>query len=158
MVADMSRRALSMALAEHILNLRADRAFDKLQDLLSLKVSYKLAGDRRLMPYAGSFFGRTDVSVAFSSLDVEFEIRDLELGDFVAEASSVAVRWSARWVNRGTRDWAHVPAFSLLHFVDGIVVEWVDFVDTASASYLAGWMPDMPAFAMSGQRGTKSSR
>jgi ketosteroid isomerase-like protein len=149
----MAGRALSMALAEHALNLRADRAFDQLQDLLSLKVSYKLAGDRRLMPYAGSFFGRTDVSIAFAALDVEFEVRDLELADFVAEESSVAVRWTARWVNRGTRDFAFVPGFSLLRFVDGVVVEWVDFLDTAGASYLAGWMPDMPAFAMAGPAG-----
>ena len=153
MVAEMSGRALSMALAEHALNLRADRAFDQLQDLLGLNVSYKLAGDRRLMPYAGSFFGRTDVCVAFAALDMEFEIRDLEVGDFVAEPTSLAVRWSARWVNRGTRDCAFVPAFSLLRFADGLVVEWVDFLDTASASYLAGWMPDMPAFAMSGPAG-----
>jgi hypothetical protein len=38
-------------------------------------------------------------------------------------------------------------------FADGLVVEWVDFLDTASASYLAGWMPDMPSFAMSGPAG-----
>ncbi|MDB5642718.1 MAG: nuclear transport factor 2 family protein [Hyphomicrobiales bacterium] len=138
-----------MALAEHALNLRADRAFDELTDLLSPKVSYKLAGDRRLMPYAGSFFGRTDVSVAFAALDMEFEFRDFEMGDYVAETTGVAVRWSARWINRGTRDSAYVPGFSHLRFVDGLVVEWVDFLDTATASYLAGWMPEMPAFAMS---------
>lgn len=150
---DMSGRAHSMALAEHVLTLRADRAFDRLQDLLNLRVSYQLAGDRRLMPYAGSFSGRTDVCVAFQALDMEFEIRDLEIASPIAEHASAASRWSARWINRGTRDSARIHGFSHLRFVDGLVVDWVDFIDTATASYLAGWMPEMPSFAMSGPQG-----
>ena len=139
-----------MALVEHVLNLRADRSFDRLQDLLSLRISYQLAGDRRLMPYAGSYLGRTDVCVAFQALDTEFEIRDFEMCAPLAETASAAARWSARWINRGTRDSALIHGFSQMRFADGMVAEWVDFIDTATASYLAGWMPEMPAFAMSG--------
>jgi hypothetical protein len=149
----MSRRALSMALVEHVLTLRAERSFESLQDLLSLHVSYQLAGDRRLMPYAGSFSGRTDVCVAFQSLDTEFEFRDFKLGSPIAETSSAAARWSARWYNRGTRDSALVEGFSQMRFADGLVVDWVDFIDTATASYLAGWMPEMPSFVLAAPHG-----
>jgi hypothetical protein len=150
---DMSGRALSMALVEHVLTLRADHAFERLQDLLSLRISYQLAGDRRLMPYAGQFNGRTDVCVAFQALDTEFEFREFELGTPIAETASAAVRWSARWINRGTRDSALIQGFSHLRFADGLVVDWVDFIDTATASYLAGWMPEMPAFVLAGPHG-----
>jgi len=139
-----------MALIEHVLHLRADRAFDRLQDLIALRAAYQLAGDRRLMPYAGSFQGRTDICVAFQALDIEFEIRDFDLRQPIAETASAAARWSARWINRGTRDSALMHGFSHMRFADGLVVDWVDFIDTATASYLAGWMPEMPAFAMAG--------
>lgn len=147
----MSERAMSMAMVEHVLNLRAERSFDRLHDQLSLRASYQLAGDRRLMPYAGSYFGRTDVCVAFQALDTEFEFRDFEMRAPIAEAGSAASRWSARWVNRGTRDSALIHGFSHVRFVDRLVVEWVDFIDTATPSYLAGWMPEMPSFMMSGR-------
>jgi hypothetical protein len=150
---DMSGRAMSMAMVEHVLNLRAERSFDLLHDQLSLRAFYQLAGDRRLMPYAGSFFGRTDVCVAFQALDTEFEFRDFAMGSPIAEAGSAAARWSARWVNRGTRDSALIHGFSHIRFADSLVVEWVDFIDTAAASYLAGWMPEMPSFMMSGRSG-----
>jgi len=146
----MSGRSLSLALADHVLALRADRHFERLYDLMSPKISYQLAGDRRLMPYAGSFQGRMDVCVALQALDVEFEMRDFEMGDVLAETAGAAIRWSAIWVNRGTRDSALIRGFSHLRFADGLVSEWTDFIDTATASYLAGWLPDMPAFAMSG--------
>jgi hypothetical protein len=150
---EMSGRAMSMALVEHVLNLRAERAFDRLHDKLSLRASYQLAGDRRLMPYAGSFFGRTDVCVAFQALDTEFEFRDFAMNSPIAEAGNAAVRWSARWINRGTRDSALIHGFSHVRFADSLVVEWVDFIDTAAASYLAGWMPEMPSFMMQGPAG-----
>ena len=71
----------------------------------------------------------------------------------IAEAGSAAARWSARWINRGTRDLALIDGFSHIRFADGLVVEWVDFIDTAAASYLAGWMPEMPSFMMRGAPG-----
>lgn len=141
---------MSAALADHVLNLRVDRQFEQLQELLSARVHYQLAGDRRLMPYAGRFHGRMDTSVAMHALDVEFEMRHLEIGQVLAEQARAAVRWSARWINRGTRDAATIQGFSFFQFADGLVIEWADFIDTATASYLAGWMPDMPAFAMAG--------
>ena len=146
----MSGRALSAALADHVLGLRVDRQFERLQDILGLRVHYQLSGDRRLMPYAGTFQGRTDACVAFQALDMEFEMRNLEIGNVLAENASAAVRWNARWINRGTRDGATIHGFTYLRFADGMVIEWVDFIDTATASYHAGWMPEMPAFAMSG--------
>lgn len=146
----MTGRAMSAALADHVLNLRGQRQFEPLHDLLSGRVHYQLSGDRRLMPYAGSFHGRTDTCVAFQALDVEFEIRHLEIGQMIAEQAAAAVRWNARWINRGTRDAALIQGFSHFRFADGLVIEWADFIDTATASYLAGWMPDMPAFAMAG--------
>lgn len=149
----MSGRALSLALLEHALHLRVDRSFERLHDLLSARVSYQLAGDRRLMPYAGRFQGRTDVGVAFETLDVEFEIKDFAIAGSIADAEGAGARWSARWINRGTRDSALINGFSHLRFADGLVVDWVDFIDTATASYLAGWMPDMPAFALAGPAG-----
>jgi len=102
------------------------------------------------MPYAGTFYGLTDTCVAFQALDVEFEMRQLEIGQVLAENASAAVRWQARWINRGTRDQALIRGFTHFRFADGLVIEWADFIDTATASYLAGWMPDMPAFAMAG--------
>jgi hypothetical protein len=147
---NMSGRALSAALADHVLGLRADRHFERLQYILGTRVHYQLAGDRRLMPYAGTFHGLTDTCVAFQALDVEFEMRQLEIGQVLAENASAAVRWQARWINRGTRDQALIRGFTHFRFADGLVIEWADFIDTATASYLAGWMPDMPAFAMAG--------
>ncbi len=149
----MAGRSLSMDLLEHVLALRAERCFDRLQDVLSARVTYQLAGDRRLMPYAGTFQGRTNACVAFQSLDVEFELRDFELSHTLADATGAAARWCARWVNRGTRETALIQGFSHLRFADGLVVDWVDFIDTATASYLAGWLPEMPAFSMSGPAG-----
>ena len=149
----MSGRSLTLALADHALALRAESGFDRLHDVMSPRISYLLAGDRRLMPYAGRFLGRTDTCVAFQALDVEFEMRDFEIGEMLAENASAAVRWSAVWTNRGTRDKALIHGFSHLRFVDGLVSEWSDFIDTATASYLAGWLPDMPAFAMAGPAG-----
>ena len=146
----MSGRALSAALADHVLGLRAERQFERLQEVLGPRIHYQLAGDRRLMPYAGTFLGRTDTCVAFQALDVEFEIRHLEIGHVLAETACAAVRWQARWINRGTRDAALIHGFSHFRFADGLVIEWADFIDTATASYLAGWMPEMPAFAMAG--------
>jgi hypothetical protein len=149
----MSGCSLSLALADHVLALRAESAFDKLHDVMSPRISYLLAGDRRLMPYAGRFLGRTDTCVAFQALDVEFEMRDFEIAERLIENSSVAVRWSSVWINRGTRDSALIQGFSHLRFVDGLVSEWSDFIDTATASYLAGWLPEMPAYAMAGPAG-----
>jgi hypothetical protein len=142
-----------MALVEHVLNLRADRSFESLQDLLDLRISYQLAGDRRLMPYAGSFIGRTNVCVALQSLDTEFEFSDFKIASPIAETACAAARWSARWHNRGTRDSALVEGFSQMRFADGLVSEWVDFIDTATASYLAGWMPEMPSFVLGAPHG-----
>ena len=146
----MSGRALSAALADHVLGLRVDRQFERLQDVLGSRIHYQLAGDRRLMPYAGTFHGRTDTCVAFQALDVEFEMCQLEIGKVLFETAGAAVRWQARWINRGTRDSALIRGFSHFRFADGFVIEWADFIDTATASYLAGWMPEMPAFAMAG--------
>jgi hypothetical protein len=147
----MSGPAMTAALIERVLDLRAARDFDRLETLLGPNVRYRLAGDRRLMPYAGAFQGRTDVCVAFQAIDTEFEMRDFRLDRPVLDGQGAAAAWSARWINRGTRDAALVEGLSLLRFEDGCVIDWLDAIDTATASYLAGWMPEMPAFVLAGQ-------
>lgn len=149
----MTGRAHSISMLEHALALRAERRFAHLRDLLAPSAVYELAGDRRLMPYAGVFRGAMDISVALDAFDIEFEIHDLTIGHVLGEPGAAGARWSACFVNRGSRDSARVRGFTHMRFAQGLVCDWADYIDTATASYLAGWMPEMPAYAMSGPAG-----
>ncbi|MDB5595637.1 MAG: hypothetical protein JWM36_2598 [Hyphomicrobiales bacterium] len=135
----MARRAHLLSLLDELIAARSRRDFARLDRLMCDDVTYYLAGQRMLMPYAGIFEGRAAVRQALYALDVEFEFSDLCVDNILVEQEAMAVRWSARWTNRGTGESAFLPAFAHLTFDGDRLKGCTDFVDTAAAAKLAGW-------------------
>ncbi|MDB5651473.1 MAG: SnoaL-like polyketide cyclase [Hyphomicrobiales bacterium] len=135
----MARRARMISLLDELVAARSRRDFAELDRLMCDDVTYQLSGQRRLLPYAGIFEGKAAVRQALDALHVEFVFSDLCVEDVIVDRDAMAVRWSARWTDRGTGESALLPAFAHLTFAGERLQGCADFVDTAAAAKLAGW-------------------
>lgn len=132
-------RARLIGLTQEFAQFRVRRDFAGVEDRLNDDAVLVVAGDRRLMPFAGRFAGKSSIRAALRALDIEFQLSDLTLGDSVVEGERVAIRSCCRWTHRGTGASALLADFALMDFRNERVVEIACFTDTAALARLAGW-------------------
>jgi len=136
-LADMTREEL-LALCREIYGRRARGDFEAALALFDDAATFRILGSRALIPAAGLRVGKAEIREAFMAFQVDFEMINFEVDDFVGDLPHIAyVSWHMTLRNRGTGAQAEIEGVDRLKWRNFKIVECVRFYDTALIAALA---------------------
>ncbi|MFH5926090.1 nuclear transport factor 2 family protein [Roseomonas xinghualingensis] len=112
---------------------QGDRA--ALYDALAPEVTWTSVGGNGLLPWAGTRQGRAGVAEYFTQLDAEADVTGYDVEQVIAQGQWIAIlaTVSVRYRRNGQEH--RYPKADFLRMVDGMVIDFREFYDTAQASH-----------------------
>jgi len=111
---------------------RGDR--ESLYGALAPEVTWTSVGGTDLLPWAGTRHGRAGVAEYFTQLDAEADITGYDVEQVIVQGQWMAIlaKVTVRYRRNGQEH--RYPKADFLRVVDGMVVDFREFYDTAQAS------------------------
>lgn len=127
-----------IAICRDIYGRRARGDFEAALALFDDNATFRILGSRALIPAAGLRVGKAEIREAFIAFQVDFEMVDFDVDDFVADLPRMTyVSWHMTLRNRGTGAVAEIEGVDRLKWQDFKIVECVRYFDTALVAALA---------------------
>jgi ketosteroid isomerase-like protein len=128
----------ALAACRELYRQRARGDFENALALFHDDAVYLLQGSRALLPAAGLRVGKTEIMDSCRAFDVDFEIVDIDVDDFVALPPRLCyLSWRMTLRNRGTGAQAEIEGVDRTRWQDGKIVKLTRFLDTALLAALA---------------------
>jgi ketosteroid isomerase-like protein len=127
-----------LAVCRELYGRRARGDLESTLALFAENAAFRIIGSRALIPAAGSRVGKSEIREALKAFDVDFEIVDFNVEDFVAELPRMTyVSWHMTLRSRGSGAVAEIDGIDRVRWENYRIVDCTRFFDTALVAALA---------------------
>lgn len=127
-------RADLVAHIRSIYEARLRKDFDTVLEACHPDICIRIVGNPAASPFFGTRVGRHGVRSIIEAVDGLYEYRDFMIEDILVDGDGVAVRCWLRLKTIQTGVVTELDVFDHFRLSDGLIVEFTQFLDTASLS------------------------
>jgi ketosteroid isomerase-like protein len=129
--------------------LRFSGRLDDLMSHISTDCELYVVGGSQFSPFSGRFHGHDEIRRQMERVNILLGFIALEFISIIVENDDVAIRWRCRARNQSSASGEWLEGMSVVHFRDGLITYYGNFLDTAALARLVNWNELVAAFAQS---------
>ena len=111
--------------------------YRRIAALLHPQARFIMPANASASPFSGECRGREHICELMRQSDAMLEFYDVRILDALIDGCRAPVRWSAMHRNRGTGAALSVSGCAFITQADGLINEYIHYVDTATINELA---------------------